>query len=260
MCRISGIIDQSIPTVELKTMVGEMCCILKHGGPDDEGIYGDDDQHLVLGHRRLSLIDLSDCGHQPMSFAEGRFVITFNGEIYNYQELKEALKKEGVPFRTESDTEVILAAFAQWGTASFDRLNGMFAFALWDKQNSQLYLVRDASGIKPLYYAITKEGLAFASETRGFKPIPYLQEENDLWPVYLMAYGHLPEPVTVLKLVQPLQKGSYLCYDLQTANYQLESFKQFKFEDRISNRTEAIEFLKENLQKSVRRHLIADAP
>jgi asparagine synthase (glutamine-hydrolysing) len=237
-----------------------MCRILKHGGPDDEGIYADEDHHLVLGHRRLSLIDLSNCGHQPMSYAEGRYEITFNGEIYNYKELKSELQRAGACFKTNSDTEVILGSFATWGTTSFDRLNGMFAFALWDKENKKLYLVRDSSGIKPLYYAATKEGLAFASEIRGFKPIPYLQEENDLWPVYLMAYGHLPEPVTVLKQVQPLQKGSFLSYDLQNRNYEIESFKKFQFEDRISNRAEAVDFLKESLQKSVQRHLIADAP
>jgi asparagine synthase (glutamine-hydrolysing) len=260
MCRISGIINPSIPTASLKMMVKEMCCILKHGGPDDEGIFEEEEQHLVLGHRRLSLIDLSDCGHQPMSFAEGRFVITFNGEIYNYKELKEDLKKEGVQFRTESDTEVILAAFANWGTASFDKLNGMFAFALWDKQNNKLYLVRDASGIKPLYYAITKEGLAFASETRGFKPIPYLQEENKVWPVYLMAYGHLPEPVTVLKNVVPLQKGSYLSYDVKSGKTETVIFKNYFPNEKIINREEAVFLLKGSLQKSVQRHLIADAP
>lgn len=237
-----------------------MCCILKHGGPDDEGIFGDDEQHLVLGHRRLSLIDLSDCGHQPMSFADGRFVITFNGEIYNYKDLKEELKKEGLQFRTQSDTEVILAAFAQWGTASFNKLNGMFAFALWDKQNSKLHLVRDASGIKPLYYAITADGLAFASEIRGFKPIPYLQEENKVWPVYLMAYGHLPEPVTVLKKVAPLQKGCYLSYDVKSGKSEMREFKRYFPDGKITNREEAIFLLKDCLQRSVQRHLIADAP
>ncbi len=241
-------------------MVKEMCCILKHGGPDDEGIFEDEEQHLVLGHRRLALIDLSDCGHQPMSFANGRFVISFNGEIYNYKELKEELKKTGVSFKTESDTEVILAAFAACGIASFEKLNGMFAFALFDKQNAKLYLVRDASGIKPLYFAITKEGLSFASEIRGFRPIPYLQEENKVWPVYLMAYGHLPEPVTVLKNVVPLQKGSFLSYDVKTGKHEAHVFKKYSANEKILNREEAIFLLKDSLQKSVRRHLIADAP
>ncbi|MGN6530612.1 MAG: asparagine synthase (glutamine-hydrolyzing), partial [Ginsengibacter sp.] len=170
------------------------------------------------------------------------------------------LKKEGISFKTESDTEVILAAFASWGTASFDKLNGMFAFALFDKQKAKLYLVRDASGIKPLYYAITKEGVAFASEIRGFKPIPYLWEENKTWPVYMMAYGHLPEPVTVLKKVHPLQKGSFLSYDIHTGKQETVIFKKYVPGKKIINRGEAISLLQENLQRSVQRHLIADAP
>lgn len=233
---------------------------MKHGGPDDEGIYSDESQHLVLGHRRLSLIDLSANGHQPMSYASGRFVISFNGEIYNYLEIKEALLKEGLAFKTGSDTEVIMAAFAAWGTHSFEKLNGMFAFALWDKQESKLFLVRDPSGIKPLYYAITKEGLAFSSEIRGFKPIPWLQEENEQWPVFLLAYGHLPEPVTVLKKVKPLQKGTYLCFDSNTEKFETGKFKQFHFTNKIIQRKEAVGLIREDLQRSVNRHLIADAP
>ncbi|MEO8720909.1 MAG: asparagine synthase (glutamine-hydrolyzing) [Ginsengibacter sp.] len=260
MCRISGIINQQLPIESMESMVGEMCRILKRGGPDDEGLYADEEHHLVLGHRRLSLIDLSNCGHQPMSYADERYQITFNGEIYNYQEIKRTLQRAGACFKTNSDTEVILAAFSLWGTDSFDQLNGMFAFGILDRQEKKFYLVRDASGIKPLYYAATREGLAFASEIRGFKPIPYLGEENDLWPVYLMAYGHLPEPVTVLKQVRPLQKGSFLCYDLQDQTYRIECFKKYHFEESLYNRTEAIHYLKEKLQQSVKRHLIADAP
>lgn len=237
-----------------------MCNILKHGGPDDEGVFSSEKHHLVLGHRRLSLIDLSQCGHQPMSYAGDKFEISFNGEIYNYRELKAELKKSGYTFKTESDTEVILAAFAAWGAASFNRLNGMFAFALWDNQNKKLYLVRDSAGIKPLYYSITAHGLAFASEIKGFKPIPYLQEENNLWQVYLMAYGHLPEPITVLKHVQPLTKGSFLCYDVQNGIGKVASFRKNHSTDTINNRAEAISLIKDSLYQSVKRHLIADAP
>ena len=233
---------------------------MKHGGPDDEGIYSDDPQHLVLGHRRLSLIDLSACGHQPMSYAGGRYQISFNGEIYNFKELKKDLEKEGYCFKTESDTEVILAAFAAWNTASFARLNGMFAFALWDKVNRKLYLVRDASGIKPLYYSITKEGLAFSSEIKGFQAVPYLQEENEAWPIYLMAYGFLPEPVTTLKKVQPVPKGSYICYDTASKISKTESYKKYIFSEQIGDREEAISLVKSTLQKAVTGNLIADAP
>lgn len=233
---------------------------MRHGGPDDEGIYTDNDANLVLGHRRLSLIDLSASGHQPMTYSAGRFVLSFNGEIYNYREIKAGLLKAGFTFQTESDTEVILAAFAAWGTKSFERLNGMFAFALWDNQESKLYLARDASGIKPLYYSADKNGVAFSSEIRGFKPIPYLQEENKDWPVFFLAYGHLPEPVTILKNVHPLQKGHFLCYDQKKATSSVHPFKQFEFSHIITKREDAVSLVREKLQKAVERHLIADAP
>jgi asparagine synthase (glutamine-hydrolysing) len=237
-----------------------MNTLMQHGGPDDEGVFCDEEHHLALGHRRLSLIDLSACGHQPMSYAEGRFQVTYNGEIYNYRELKEELKGLGSCFKTNSDTEVILAAFAKWGAESFNKLNGMFAFALWDSEKGQLYLVRDPSGIKPLYYALTKEGLAFASEVRALQSISYLCEENPHWKVYLMAYGFLPEPITTLKNVQPLRKGSWLCYDSRKGTATTGTFHRFEFREQSGNRSEVIELIKDQLQKAVKRHLIADAP
>ncbi|MGN6603391.1 MAG: asparagine synthase (glutamine-hydrolyzing) [Ginsengibacter sp.] len=260
MCRISGIISPDHPTTALAEMVGKMCQLMKHGGPDDEGIYMDEEVQLVLGHRRLSLIDLTENGHQPMSYANGRFAITFNGEIYNYAELRSILVREGHKFRTSSDTEVILGAFAEWGTDSFDKLNGMFAFALWDKLEKEIYLVRDPSGIKPLYYGITAEGLAFSSEIRGFEPVPWLAQKNDEWPVFLLAYGHLPEPVTVLKKVKPLPKGSFLCFNANTFEHEIHSFKKYYFSDTISDRSTAVTEIRKSLQESVNRHLVADAP
>lgn len=258
MCRIAGIHNPSLSLQSLEDMVQNMCTILKHGGPDDEGIYTCEEHHLVLGNRRLSLIDLTQGGHQPMSYCNGRYYISFNGEIYNYTELGIELKKSGYTFTTQSDTEVILAAFAAWGTDSFARLNGMFAFALWDNLTTNLYLVRDVSGIKPLYYS-TKQGLAFASEIRAFAPIPYLQQQNENWQVYLMAYGHLPEPVTTLKNVQPLQKGTYLQYQAATGVYSIKLFAQFKFEELLGNREDVIIQIQQSLKKAVERHLICDA-
>lgn len=260
MCRISGILNYGLPITTLEGMVKEMCTLMKHGGPDDEGIYTDPANHLVLGHRRLSLLDLSVNGHQPMAYADGRYVITFNGEIYNYREIKQLLIKKGYSFHTETDTEVILTAFAEWGTASFERMNGMFAFAFWDKLEKKIYLVRDPSGIKPIYYATTPEGLAFSSEVRAFKPLPWLNEENQQWPIFLLAYGHLPEPVTVLQKVKPLPKGHYLCYDAVSGVPAVTSFKKFSFSNKVSDRLEAVHFIREELKRSVNRHLIADAP
>ena len=237
-----------------------MCRILQHGGPDDEGFYSCADQHLVLGHRRLALIDLSPGGHQPMAYADDRYWIDYNGELYNYIELKAELVRAGYLFKTASDTEVILASFAAWGTNAFQRFNGMFAFALWDNLTATIYLVRDASGIKPLYYAVTKEGLAFASEVRGFAPLPYLQRENTNWPVYLLAYGQLPEPVTTLKEVRPLQKGTFLRYHVPSAKWDIESFALFSYIEDIDDPLKAKSLIRNCLQKAVERHLLSDAP
>jgi len=260
VCRISGIINPSLPITALQALVKEMCRILQHGGPDDEGFYSCAEQHLVLGNRRLALIDLSPGGHQPMSYAGERYWINYNGELYNYPELKEELIAAGYKFTTASDTEVILVAFAAWGTNAFRRFNGMFAFALWDNCTATIYLVRDASGIKPLYYAITKEGLAFASELRGFAPLAYLQKKNNNWPVYLLAYGHLPEPVTTLQDVKPLQKGTFLRYRVADSKWDIESFTHYSYIEEIADRQEAKALIKDCLQKAVQRHLLSDAP
>jgi asparagine synthase (glutamine-hydrolysing) len=260
MCRIAGMIDRTLPASSIETLVKEMCNLLKSGGPDDEGTWCDTGNHLVLGNRRLSIIDLTQAAHQPMSYANQRYWITYNGELYNYPELKEELKKAGCRFNSSGDTEVILAAFATWGTAAFKRFNGMFAFALWDALTTSLYLVRDASGIKPLYYAITKRGLVFASEVHAFAPVSWLREKNPDWPVFMMAYGHLPEPVTTLQAVQPLEKGNWLRYQAATGDTHQESFNRYTFLERISDRVEAISLVREYLQKAVKRHLLSDAP
>ena len=211
MCRIAGIIHAEMPLHAIEETVRRMCSLLQHGGPDDEGFYTSATDKLVLGNRRLSLIDLSSAGHMPMQYEE-RYFITYNGELYNFPALKEELLRLGHQFNNHTDTEVILAGFAQWSTQFFCRLKGMFAFALWDDVEKTLYLVRDAAGIKPLYYASDEKSLIFASEIRAFEPVEELQTANENWPVYLMAYGHVPEPVSTLAKVKPLQKGCYLQY------------------------------------------------
>ena len=260
MCRIAGIIDKAIPNERLYDLVKSMCQILKKGGPDDEGLYSSPEHHLVLGNRRLALLDLSEAGHQPMSYNNGRYYITYNGEMYNFPQLKSELLEEGFTFKSNSDTEVILAAFSAWGTKCFEKFNGMFAFALWDATNSEIYLVRDASGIKPLYYSASDQRLVFASEVRAFKPIPGLQEEDTRWPIYMMAYGHLPEPITTLKHVTPLKKGTYLKYNLNNGEWITSTFSSYNFNEKISDRKDAIEKIKVCLAKAVKRHLLSDAP
>jgi asparagine synthase (glutamine-hydrolysing) len=260
MCRIAGLVNPSMPLTAIAAVVKDMCSVQKHGGPDDEGLYINGDNHLVLGHRRLSIIDLSMAGHQPMAYDNGRYQISYNGEIYNYAELKNSLIKLGCIFTTTSDTEVILAAFATWGTEAFAKFNGMFAFALLDNESGHLFLVRDAAGIKPLYFAHTKNGLAFASEVRAFKSIPYLQTPNPYWQVYLMAYGHLPEPITTLIDVQPLKKGWYLKYTLSSGQIQQQAFNRYSYMEQIDNREEAILLIQQTLAKAIKSHLLSDAP
>src|SRR5438105_14321269 len=152
MCGITGLITQNP-----EARIGAMLKSIEHRGRDDEGVWtstiNDEGQSVCLGHRRLSIIDTSSAGHQPMRSSDGRFVVILNGEIYNYRELRAQLRSKGHAFQTQTDTEVLIAAWAEWGEQCLDRLNGMFAFSLWDAKERALYLVRDHVGIKPLYYA-----------------------------------------------------------------------------------------------------------
>jgi len=165
MCGLLGIFDNH-PLPDQDQGLHSALIALHHRGPDDRGLetFTVANGRLVLGHTRLSIIDLSSGGHQPMRSPDGRYTIVFNGEIYNYRELRQDLKGLGHKFHTDSDTEVLLAAWAQWGVAGLQRLTGMFAFAVFDRVAQTLTLVRDAFGIKPLFYALTAKGLLFASE------------------------------------------------------------------------------------------------
>lgn len=257
MCRIAGILNPSLSVESLQNTVAGMCEILKHGGPDAGGIFTSAKEHLVLGNRRLALMDLTTAGNQPMHYAE-RYTITYNGELYNFEALRKTLQEAGLVFNTHSDTEVILAAFAKWNTQSFSKLNGMFAFAFWDKQEKKLYLVRDAAGIKPLYYSTHNGGICFASEIRGFKPVNYLQEYNNNSAVYQLAYGFIPEPITTLTHVQPLPKGCYFMYDCNTQLTTLQSFAFFGFNNTINNQDEAQEKIFSTTADAVTRQMLAD--
>lgn len=235
-----------------------MCNLQKHGGPDDAGLYNCSESNLVLGHRRLALIDLSSSGHQPMIY-QNRYVISFNGEIYNFPSLKKELIQMGWQFQTQSDTEVILAAFAQWNTQSFTKLSGMFAFALYDIAEKNLYLVRDPSGIKPLYYSVKNGSVEFASEIRAFSALEN-KKENKHWPVFQLAYGHIPEPVTTLQDVKPLHKGCFYKFNLSTGTNSLQSFTHYSYSDTLDAPIVSQHTIKASIQNAVGRHLLSDAP
>jgi asparagine synthase (glutamine-hydrolysing) len=260
MCRIAGIISKGLKQEEILEKVNIMCRALQHGGPDDEGIFSDERSGLVFGHRRLSIIDLSKNGHQPMSDTDQKVWITFNGEIYNYTELKQQLMSFGAQFHSETDTEVIIAAYIYWGIAAFSKLRGMFALALFDTQKSVTYLVRDSSGIKPLYYHVKKGQLSFASEVKALKLAGIAGQSDPNWPVRFLAYGHIPEPYTTLKDVYSLPKGEFLCWHHEEQTYEVHSYHVVSNKVRIDRIDEARFAIKNALKKAVERQLMADAP
>ncbi|WP_439697082.1 asparagine synthase (glutamine-hydrolyzing) [Mucilaginibacter sp. AW1-7] len=261
MCRIAGVINKHAPPAVISRQVKAMCSTLRHGGPDDEGTFADEQHHLAFGHRRLSIIDLSANGHQPMSDVRKKTWITFNGEIYNYPELRDELLSLGAEFRTVTDTEVIIAAYLQWGTDAFARFRGMFAFALFDSLKKRTYLVRDTAGIKPLYYFTRPGQLSFASETRAFPAAGLATEQDATWPVRFLAFGHIPEPYTTLKNVFSVPKGHYLCWDHAASTHLVNSYEiTGQPKDQITDAGEARQLIRAALIKGVHRQLIADAP
>jgi len=179
MCRIVGIIGfNGSSGEEINCKICSMRDSMSHGGPDDYGSFMDEDKEVAMGHRRLSILDLTSLGHQPMSNNNKDIWISYNGEAYNFKELRAELTNLGHRFVSDTDTEVILKSYMEWGQESFSKFNGMFAISIYDKRNDLFYLVRDGSGIKPLYYSIKDGQLIFASELKAFK-------QFDInWPAY----------------------------------------------------------------------------
>ena len=206
MCGIAGLFGRSDPA-----LAKAMAQAIRQRGPDDEGIYVGDAGEVLLVHRRLAIQDLSSAGHQPMVDATGRYVICYNGEVYNHAELRPAIEADGHVFRGHSDTETILEAYARRGPEIFGELNGIFALAIWDRKDRVLTLVRDGMGVKPLYWSDTPQGLAFSSEIKALLAVPSLERTVD--PVAARAYlTYLwsPGERTLFKAVKKLAPGSWL--------------------------------------------------
>jgi asparagine synthase (glutamine-hydrolysing) len=213
MCGIAGILDLERTAASSEALVGAMLELIAHRGPDDAGVLVDGP--CVLGHRRLSIIDLSPAGHQPMASADGRLWITYNGEVYNYLELRAALEELGRTFRTETDTEVLLQAYEEWGEGALDRLNGMFAFAIWDRQRQSLFCARDRFGVKPFYYAVAEGRFRFASEIKALFADPALSRApNDERVLDYLAWSSVDHTSdTMFAAVSQLPAGSWLRVD-----------------------------------------------
>jgi len=261
MCGIAGLISPD----PLPLMPACLAAI-EHRGRDDEGVYasgafGSKSWKACLGHRRLAIIDTSAAGHQPMLSDDGRFALVLNGEIYNYVEIRQELISSGESFRTATDTEVLLKAFRKWGIECLDRLNGMFAFAIWDDREKQLTFARDRAGIKPLFYADTPAGFAFASEIKAILASRLLRPELDaeslhqaltfLWPV---------PPRTMFSGVKQLLPGHYAIWKDQRLAVAEWWDLDFSLEERDGKETDWIARTAETLDKVTGLEMVADVP
>ena len=215
MCGIAGFIDFKASTTESDgtQATGRMADRIAHRGPDDSGVWCDPQHGAFLAHRRLSIVDLSAAGHQPMASASGRYVIVYNGEVYNYRELRIELEStRAVAWRGHSDTEVVLAAFEAWGIeATFTKLVGMFAMAIWDRSEHALTLVRDRAGEKPLYWGMLQGRLAFGSELKAFEGLANsgLRTNHAALPL-LLRFGYIPAPHSIYEGLEKLMPGTWL--------------------------------------------------
>lgn len=268
MCGIAGILRFDSRPVQAEELL-RISQRLEHRGRDNAGLVTSSannkegsslSKHTEIGfvHRRLSIIDLSDAAAQPMSYAEGRLWITFNGEIYNYIELRNELIEFGYKFRTQSDTEVILAAYQYWGESCVEHFNGMFAFALWDESHSRLFCARDPIGIKPFYYILTPDFFAFASESSALSHMTGETLNHDAVVAYLLCM-YVPGSWSIFKGISKLQPG---CTLIVTSNGRTRINKYWqidKFEDADDNSNSRLK-IKKLLSAAVCRQLRSDVP
>jgi len=271
MCGIAGLLSIE-PAQQAPSLVKAMTDAIAHRGPDGEGIHVDAEGRVVLGHRRLAIVDLAPTGRQPMVSGAGRYVVTYNGEIYNFPELRRELEQRGCAFRGTSDTEVMLAAFDTWGvSAALARLNGMFAFAVWDRTERRLWLARDRAGEKPLYYWSDGRQLIFASEMKALMccpAVPCTVDRDAL--CSFLRFSYLPAPATIFQRVRKLEAAAVLSARLTGDSLDIVSERYWTapqlFRDaRAAQRQdiawqERIETAETLLGDAVRMRMVADVP
>jgi asparagine synthase (glutamine-hydrolysing) len=261
MCGISGLINLNgdpVSPVILKKMTDSIA----HRGPDGEGQWVE--SNIGLGHRRLAIIDLSPAGHQPMISVDHRYVLTYNGEIYNYRELRVELEAKGIWFRSQTDSEVVLYALAQWGTDALLKFNGMFALALWDRKEHCLLLARDRYGIKPLYYALQGNTFAFGSEQKAITAQPHFQRKlNKPALLEYFTFQNIFTDQTLLEDIHLLPAGNFATLEFnKAAKPQLRCVQywdyRFREPDQPGGRQEYIEELDRLFKQAVNRQLVSD--
>jgi len=256
VCGIAGILREET-SATVTNRLAQMHRAIAHRGPDDQGVWQSPGGHAAFAHTRLSIIDLSSAGHQPMAIADGRFTITYNGEIYNFAELRRALIATGATFRSNSDTEVILRMYESEGPAFVERLRGMFAFAIWDEHERTCFLARDRFGIKPLYYHEAGDVLMFASEVRALVASGVSTTLDTQATYEYFRSGSVPEPLTLFRGVRALEAGQHMIWragQITTRQYWDLNFGSGDEE------VEPIQATRDALLDSVAHHFVSDVP
>lgn len=257
MCGIAGIIDFNKGVSESE--VRAMADALRHRGPDDEGYWINADRTAGLGHKRLSFLDLSEKGRQPLGNETGSLQITFNGEIYNFRELKKELLQSGHTFRSDTDSEVLVHAYEQWGEKMLEKLVGMWAFAIWDEKNHTLFAARDRFGIKPFYYGHQNGRFVFASEIKGIAALAdYTRTLNRNAFADYFNYRYIPSPNTIWNEVQKLPPAHFLLYKNETVS--LHEYWKLQSRSNTENHQQLVEEIDHLLFNSVKMHAVSDVP
>ncbi|MEW5858700.1 MAG: asparagine synthase (glutamine-hydrolyzing) [Cyanobacteriota bacterium] len=258
MCGIAGVLYFD-GTAAQPEIVKPMTDVIAHRGPDGEGIYTSG--AVGLGHRRLAILDLSPAGKQPMSNEDGTVWVTFNGEIYNFGEIRRELSDRGHKFRSQTDTEVIVHAYEEWGTDCLKRFNGMFAFGLWDEKKRRLWLVRDRLGVKPLFYCHSSRFLLFGSEIKAILCHPGVERTIDYEALsYYLALNYTPAPYTLFASIRQLLPGHYLLVDADGHVEDVEYWDVVYSEEGNRSEQSYLEEFSALLEDSIRLRLVSDVP
>jgi asparagine synthase (glutamine-hydrolysing) len=259
MCGIGGILSSRLASEELRSRVVAMQDRLRHRGPDGNGIFVHAEAGTALVHSRLAILDLSDAGLQPMSSPDGRYTIVFNGEIYNFQQLKLRLEQVGERFQSSSDTEVLLRLYQRDGGGCVYKLDGMFAFAIWDRQERTCFFARDPLGIKPLYLWKRGQSLAFASEVRALLSAELGPREISAEALYeYFLFGSVQEPLTLVRGIEMLPAGHTLLW--RDGHGEPCPYWQLMFSAQRNGSKSAVSIAREALDDSIRRHFVSDVP
>ncbi|MDP1724374.1 MAG: asparagine synthase (glutamine-hydrolyzing) [Alphaproteobacteria bacterium] len=264
MCGIAGFIDfkKRLNEEHLRNITQLMINSIQHRGPDDEGIWVEPEKNIALGHRRLAILDLSPLGHQPYLSNDHNHILVYNGEIYNFKEIQHELRENNIAFKSQSDTEVLLKALIHWGIdKTLPKLNGMFAFAYYDKTRNNFYLVRDRMGVKPLYWSWDDDILGFASELKALKFLPDFKKELNTDALYnYFRLGFIPAPLSIYQNTHKLEPGHYLKIDLQTRDIQHHKYWHMPKMDIPKTREDILQNLDHLMCDAVKIRMFSDVP